>query len=817
MVERNFGPYRLVQQIAVGGMAEIYLAQQIGIGGFEKHLALKVIHPNFAEDEHFIKMLIDEAKIAGQLQHVNIGQIIDLGQIGQTYYIAMEFVDGRDLFRLLRRASEQGIEMPIELAAYVAREVCAALDYAHNKQDDFGHPLGIIHRDISPQNVLISYSGEVKLVDFGIAKAQQRVQQTAAGVIKGKYYYMSPEQAWGDPIDHRTDVFSTGIVLYEMLVGQMLYLEDNLAVLLDRVRKAEIAKPRALRKNLPPELEQIVMKALERKPDDRFQTAHDFGEALQRFLFSSAPDVSASRLAAFIDRVFAVETERPANSFQREPSAAQQRSVALTIRPGGGEPPTRPAPRVSTPHPEARRAEPPPPAEPDEDSTQVNAPSFMLKLSELAGNDGPTRAVDPPARTSDGPTRNADSGREPEGPTRAVERSERPERPERPERAEGARGRFADRPGSNPAGRSGRAPVASARATPTPTNANRATERVVAREDEEEPQRPAKTARPMFEGGTRDRSSEAPAARRSDERRNASPPSRSLGAGMEAAVPRAAQHLPSAGSLPFAPTLLADAKMLPKQDHTHELDAADLLTPYPTPTLTPTPTPTPTPLTPTPPTPDTQRPIGPPASGAQRLARSQLSAVAPMPALRIPTLMPQEPDVGGSHRVLAVACFVSALALASGVWIWRSRHDLAHAPLRIDSTPRGATVTIDGRKLRDLTPITVTDLPRDRAHEVVLTRQGFIPYTQQVASGEDVYAALLPDVGVLRVQTDPPGAELYINNRPAGNTPITVKNVASSEDVKIEVRLAGFRVQRQTLSWEGKRDLATVIHLTRSK
>ena len=291
-------------------MAEIYLAKTRGIGGFEKFLALKVIHPNYAQDEHFVKMLVDEAKIAVHLQHVNIAQIFDLGRIDQTYYIAMEFVDGADLFRILKRASEIELDMAIELAAFVAQEVCAALDYAHNKKDDFGRPLAIIHRDISPQNVLISYAGEVKLVDFGIAKATQRLQNTAAGVIKGKYYYMSPEQAWGDPVDHRTNVFSAGILLYEMLVGQMLYLEEDLTVLLDRVRKADIQSPRTLRPDLPVELEAIVMKALARKPEERFLSAHAFGRALERFLFAYAPDMSANRLGAFVDRVLGDDRDR---------------------------------------------------------------------------------------------------------------------------------------------------------------------------------------------------------------------------------------------------------------------------------------------------------------------------------------------------------------------------------------------------------------------------------------------------------------------------------------------------------------------------
>ena len=190
MAERQFGPYRLVHQIATGGMAEVYLAKTRGVAGFEKFVALKMIHPNFSADEHFIQMLVDEAKISVQLQHVNIAQTFDLGRVGETFYLTMEYVDGCDLYKILRKASELDVSMPIESAVFVAKEVCAGLDYAHRKRDESGSPLGIIHRDISPQNILISSSGEVKIVDFGIAKASMRARQTAAGVIKGKYYYM---------------------------------------------------------------------------------------------------------------------------------------------------------------------------------------------------------------------------------------------------------------------------------------------------------------------------------------------------------------------------------------------------------------------------------------------------------------------------------------------------------------------------------------------------------------------------------------------------------------------------------------------------
>ena len=248
---QDFGPYVLVEQLAIGGMAEIYLAKTRGVAGFEKYLALKLIHPNYADDESFVNMLIEEAKIAVRLNHVNIAQVFDLGRHDGRYFISMEYVDGADLFQLMRRLSERDIDVPIDVATYVVQEICTGLDYAHRVCDSDGKPLEIIHRDVSPQNILLSSSGEVKLVDFGIAKATSRSLKTQAGVIKGKYFYMSPEQAWGDPIDQRTDVFSAGIILYEVLTGQMLYLEEDMQRLLDMVRKADIAPPTSRRPQIP--------------------------------------------------------------------------------------------------------------------------------------------------------------------------------------------------------------------------------------------------------------------------------------------------------------------------------------------------------------------------------------------------------------------------------------------------------------------------------------------------------------------------------------------------------------------------------------
>ena len=298
------GPYYLVKLIAIGGMAEIYLAATKGVAGFEKQLALKVIHPDYADDQRFVQMLVDEAKITVKLNHPNIAQTFDLGKIDNCYFISMEFVDGADFFQILKRTSEARDDLPIESALLVVSEALLGLSYAHQKCDEQGNPLQIIHRDISPQNLLISRHGEVKLVDFGIAKAANLSTKTRAGVIKGKLVYMSPEQSWGDKVDQRTDIFSAGIVLYEALTGGSLYLEKNPVKLLEMVRKATIPPPSSRRPaDISPELDAIVMKALAPRPDDRYQTAMEFAETLTAYLRRLAPDFNSQALGDQVEAV----------------------------------------------------------------------------------------------------------------------------------------------------------------------------------------------------------------------------------------------------------------------------------------------------------------------------------------------------------------------------------------------------------------------------------------------------------------------------------------------------------------------------------
>ena len=282
---RVFGRYTLVDRIAKGGMAEIFLAHTRGFSGFEKTVVVKRLHPHLSDDPRFVEMLVDEAKITVQLQHVNIAQILDLGTVDGHYYIAMEWVDGRDLFAVLRELHDRQLHLPIEAAAYIAMQICHGLQYAHTYTHRLtNEPLDVVHRDISPQNILLSWSGEVKITDFGIVKARQRMTHTEAGVIKGKFYYMSPEHACGKEVDYRSDLFSIGIVLWEALTATPLYDDVDEAALMKRVQIAQVSSPKQLRADVPPELEMICMRALEVDPNTRWQSAEDMGRALATFL-----------------------------------------------------------------------------------------------------------------------------------------------------------------------------------------------------------------------------------------------------------------------------------------------------------------------------------------------------------------------------------------------------------------------------------------------------------------------------------------------------------------------------------------------------
>jgi TonB family protein len=306
----RFGQYILEEHIATGGMAEVYRARMVGMEGFQKTVAIKRILSQLTGNEEFVNMLIDEAKLAAQLNHSNIIHIYDLGKIDRSYFIAMEYIEGKDLRSLLAECREHGTTVPIPLALHITALLASALDHAHNRRDFEDRELGLVHRDVSPQNVLISNDGDVKLCDFGIAKAASKATTTRAGALKGKLQYMSPEQAWGKDIDHRSDIFSLGLVLYEMLTGDKVFAGTSEKSVLEQVRDPKVAAPSKRNRDVPREVDRIVLKALEPDSDDRYQSARDLQHDLEAVLQAEgwAPGTAAvSRLvqnpehAALID------------------------------------------------------------------------------------------------------------------------------------------------------------------------------------------------------------------------------------------------------------------------------------------------------------------------------------------------------------------------------------------------------------------------------------------------------------------------------------------------------------------------------------
>ncbi len=302
-----FGKYYLLERINVGGMAEVFRAKQFGVEGFERLVAVKRILPNIAEDKEFIEMFVDEAKISVQLTHANIAQVFDLGHAEGSYYIALEHIHGRDLRAVFDRNRDKGEPMPVPQACFVTMKVCEGLDYAHNKRDESGRELHLVHRDVSPQNIIVSHEGEVKLIDFGIAKAAGRGSQTQAGVLKGKFGYMSPEQVRGLPVDRRSDVFACGIVLYELLTGERLFVGESDFSTLEKVRNVEILPPSTYNRKIQPELERIVLKALAKDVEDRYQNAIDLHDELQAFVYTSGEFYSRKDLATWMKHQWSKE------------------------------------------------------------------------------------------------------------------------------------------------------------------------------------------------------------------------------------------------------------------------------------------------------------------------------------------------------------------------------------------------------------------------------------------------------------------------------------------------------------------------------
>jgi serine/threonine-protein kinase len=299
-----------MDRIAFGGMAEIFRAKTFDGDGHAHLVAVKRILSHLAADDDFIQMLVDEAKIASLIAHANIARVFELARAHDEYYIAMEYVDGKDARTILAKCLQAGRPVPPIHAAFIAAEIGVALAAAHTVRDGHGRALELVHRDVSPSNVIVSYAGEVKLCDFGIAKATVSKVKTKTGIIKGKVKYMSPEQALGKRLDHRSDLFSLGSVLYELLTRQPPFQAPNEMELILRVRDAKYVPIATLEPAVPPALAAIVDRALRRPREGRFQSGEDLAAALRGFLLEHAPGYTRTTLGRFVRKLFAAEIDR---------------------------------------------------------------------------------------------------------------------------------------------------------------------------------------------------------------------------------------------------------------------------------------------------------------------------------------------------------------------------------------------------------------------------------------------------------------------------------------------------------------------------
>jgi len=298
--------YRVIRRLASGGMAEVFVAESAGIEGFKKNVAIKRVLPQLSKKEQFIAMFLDEARLSAHLAHSNVVSVFDIGVGDGTYFIVMEYVDGADLKGVMDYMKKINRFMPVEVAAFITAKICQGLSYAHELKTADGKPMQIIHRDMTPANVLITKYGEVKIVDFGLAKASSQLAESDAGVIKGKFGYLAPETVLEKPIDQRVDIFALGIILWEMLANRRLFLGDTDFATVKQVRDAVIPPLQPINASVPPELERILHRALARDLEERYPTARSFSRDLTRFLYSFGQAVNEDDVADLVRRAAGV-------------------------------------------------------------------------------------------------------------------------------------------------------------------------------------------------------------------------------------------------------------------------------------------------------------------------------------------------------------------------------------------------------------------------------------------------------------------------------------------------------------------------------
>lgn len=343
-----FGKYTLVSHLATGGMAYVFLARQTGMAGFEKECVIKRILPHLGENQEFLRMFLDEARIVARLSHPNIVQIFDLGQVNEDFFLAMEYIDGCDLAQLLQRAQEQGAPaVPWPLATRMIADAAAGLAHAHQATDSQGQPLRLVHRDISPANIMVGWGGTTKVLDFGIASATAKDSRTTVGTIKGRIPYMSPEQLQGHELDGRSDLFSLAVVYYELIYGQRPFPADGMGALTLQILQQEPTPPPSIASKLPPRLRLILARALSKRPEDRWQSMRVFQRSLEQLLVEQKSDCTSYHVETYLQKLFPQKIQQPTPSTTAIPSEfSQEVSVSPSASTRENQPPIQPPQRL---------------------------------------------------------------------------------------------------------------------------------------------------------------------------------------------------------------------------------------------------------------------------------------------------------------------------------------------------------------------------------------------------------------------------------------------------------------------------------------
>jgi eukaryotic-like serine/threonine-protein kinase len=385
LVGRQVGRYAVVRHLASGGMAELYIARQESVGGFEKQVVLKILQPRYARNPRVVTMFLDEARLAAKLNHPAIVHVYDVADDGGLKYIAMEYIHGETIADIVKRGLAVDRYLPLEYAIHIVRQAAIGLAYAHARKEADGKVVRIVHRDISPTNILVSYEGQTEIVDFGIARAQDELREEA-GIFPGKASYMSPEQVRGETVDHRSDIFSLGIILYELTLCQRLYRGPADAVM-KRIVSERVQPPTAIRRDYSAALELIVMRALEKRPQNRYQTAQEMHDDLEEFLNESGLRSGNRRVAIYMNELFAPtaaaaggeggEDDQEALDFDRRAPLSMRIEPAADAERGR---PPQPSPASAPPAPPVKLPTRRPPA-----AEVVGGPESVLEGTALAG------------------------------------------------------------------------------------------------------------------------------------------------------------------------------------------------------------------------------------------------------------------------------------------------------------------------------------------------------------------------------------------------------------------------------------------------